>query len=108
MLFIFIYLFIFFTSIVDLGPSGGFIPELAEVCLAAVNAFSMPCAINMYITNYGQKTSAPPHTDKQVHGLSDTLSMSTYVRTHVQTDTHTHTHTHTLTHTHTYTHTHTH
>ena len=46
---------------------GGFIPELAEVCLAAVTAFDMPCAINMYITNAGQKTSAPPHTDKQVH-----------------------------------------
>jgi uncharacterized heparinase superfamily protein len=45
---------------------GGFIPELAEVCLAAVIAFDMPCAINMYITNAGQKTSAPPHTDKQV------------------------------------------
>ena len=45
---------------------GGFIPELAEVCLAAVTAFDMPCAINMYITNAGQKTSAPPHTDKQV------------------------------------------
>lgn len=39
---------------------------MAEVCLAAVNAFDMPCAINMYITNAGQKTSAPPHTDKQV------------------------------------------
>ena len=45
---------------------GGFIPELAEVCLAAVNAFNFPCAINMYLTNAGQKTSAPPHTDKQV------------------------------------------
>lgn len=53
-----LFLFFFFL--------GGFIPELAQVCLAAVNAFDMPCAINMYITNSGQKTSAPPHTDKQV------------------------------------------
>ena len=66
--FIFIFVFVLYLNlnfrfIIYLG---GFIPQLAEVCLAAVNAFNLPCAINMYITNAGQKTSAPPHTDKQV------------------------------------------
>lgn len=47
------------------NSAGTLIPELARVCLDAVNAFEVPSAINMYLTNAGQKTSAPPHTDKQ-------------------------------------------
>lgn len=47
------------------NSAGGFIPKLAEVCLQTLNAFQLPVAINMYLTNPGQKTSAPPHTDKQ-------------------------------------------
>jgi ribosomal protein L16 Arg81 hydroxylase len=47
------------------NSAGGFIPKLAGVCLDAVNAFQLPIAINVYLTNVGQKTSAPPHTDKQ-------------------------------------------
>jgi hypothetical protein len=48
-----------------INSAGGFIPRLAEVCLSAVNAVRLPVAINMYLTNPGQRTSAPPHTDKQ-------------------------------------------
>lgn len=50
---------------VVINSAGGYIPRLAEVCLDAVNAVQLPLAINMYLTNPGQKTSAPPHTDKQ-------------------------------------------
>lgn len=53
------------SGTVVFNSAGGFIPQLAEICLAAVNVFNFPCAINMYITNPGQKVSAPPHTDKQ-------------------------------------------
>jgi hypothetical protein len=53
------------SGTVVFNSAGGFIPELAEICLSAVNVFNFPCAINMYITNPGQKVSAPPHTDKQ-------------------------------------------
>lgn len=38
---------------------------MASVCLDAVDAFQFPVALNLYITNPGQKVSAPPHTDKQ-------------------------------------------
>jgi hypothetical protein len=54
------------SGTVVFNSAGGFIPKLAEVCLGAVNAFQYPCALNMYLTNPGQETSAPPHTDKQV------------------------------------------
>lgn len=54
------------SGTVVFNSAGGFIPKLAQVCLAAVTAFDLPCALNMYLTNPGQKTSAPPHTDKQV------------------------------------------
>lgn len=47
------------------NSAGGFIPKIAAVCLETVNAFQLPAAVNMYITNPGQLTSAPPHTDKQ-------------------------------------------
>ena len=47
------------------NSAGGFVPELAGVCLQVVNAFQLPCALNMYLTAAGQPTSAPPHTDKQ-------------------------------------------
>jgi lysine-specific demethylase/histidyl-hydroxylase NO66 len=38
---------------------------LAGVCADACFAFNMPVALNMYLTNPGQVTSAPLHTDKQ-------------------------------------------
>jgi hypothetical protein len=47
------------------NSAGGFIPVLAEVCLEALNVFQLPVAMNVYLTNPGQKVSAPPHTDKQ-------------------------------------------
>lgn len=47
------------------NSAGGFIPALASVCLDALQAFQYPTAMNMYLTNAGQVTSAPPHTDKQ-------------------------------------------
>ena len=53
------------SGTVVFNSAGGFIPKLAQVCLAATTAFDLPCAMNMYLTNPGQKTSAPPHTDKQ-------------------------------------------
>ena len=53
------------SGTVVFNSAGGFIPKLAQVCLAATTAFDLPCALNMYLTNPGQKTSAPPHTDKQ-------------------------------------------
>jgi len=53
------------SGTVVFNSAGGFIPKLAGVCLDALNAFQLPTALNMYLTNAGQKTSAPPHTDKQ-------------------------------------------
>ena len=53
------------SGTVVFNSAGGFIPKLAGVCLDALNAFQYPTALNMYLTNAGQKTSAPPHTDKQ-------------------------------------------
>ena len=41
------------------------IPKLASVSLAALDAFGLPNCLNLYLTAAGQKTSAPPHTDKQ-------------------------------------------
>lgn len=48
-----------------INSAGGFVPRLAGVCLETVNALQLPVAVNVYLTNPGQKTSAPPHTDKQ-------------------------------------------
>lgn len=53
------------SGTVVFNSAGGFIPKLAGVCLDALNAFQYPTALNMYLTNAGQKLSAPPHTDKQ-------------------------------------------
>lgn len=53
------------SGTVVFNSAGGFIPPLANVCLQTVNAFNLPVAINMYLTNPLQKLSAPPHTDKQ-------------------------------------------
>lgn len=47
------------------NSAGGFIPPLAAVCLETVAAFDLPAALNMYLTDPGQKLSAPPHTDRQ-------------------------------------------
>ena len=47
------------------NSAGGFIPQVAQRSLETINAFKLPAATNMYITNPGQATSAPPHTDKQ-------------------------------------------
>ena len=53
------------SGTVVFNSAGGFIPKLAGVCLNAINAFQFPAALNAYLTNPGQETSAPPHTDKQ-------------------------------------------
>ena len=47
------------------NSAGGFIPKLAAVCLSVTQTLRLPLAVNMYLTNPGQRTSAPPHTDKQ-------------------------------------------
>jgi Cupin superfamily protein len=47
------------------NAAGAHIPKLAGPCLAASDATSLPCSLNMYITAPGKRTSAPPHTDKQ-------------------------------------------
>ncbi len=53
------------SGTVVINSADGFIPKMAGVSLAALNAFKLPVALNMYITNPGQQVSAPPHTDKQ-------------------------------------------
>lgn len=53
------------SGTVVFNSAGGFISPLAGVCLQTMNAFDLPAAINMYLTNPGQHLSAPPHTDKQ-------------------------------------------
>ena len=47
------------------NSAGAHIPELGTVCLAAIDAFEMPNCLNLYVTQKGTSTSAPPHTDKQ-------------------------------------------
>jgi Cupin superfamily protein len=47
------------------NSAGAHIPKLACATLAAVDATSLPNALNMYVTAPGKRTSAPPHTDKQ-------------------------------------------
>ena len=44
---------------------GAHIPKLAGATLACCDATSLPNAVNMYVTAANQRTSAPPHTDKQ-------------------------------------------
>ena len=53
------------SGTVVFNSAGGFIPQLAKVCLDAVTAFNFPVAVNAYLTNVGQTVSAPLHTDKQ-------------------------------------------
>lgn len=53
------------SGTVVFNSAGGFMPPLSTVCLESVNAFQLPVAINVYLTDPGQQTSAPPHTDKQ-------------------------------------------
>eukprot|EP00586_Coscinodiscus_wailesii_P020750 CAMPEP_0172515860 /NCGR_PEP_ID=MMETSP1066-20121228/271500_1 /TAXON_ID=671091 /ORGANISM="Coscinodiscus wailesii, Strain CCMP2513" /LENGTH=341 /DNA_ID=CAMNT_0013297087 /DNA_START=341 /DNA_END=1363 /DNA_ORIENTATION=+ len=50
---------------VILNAAGAHIPPLAPSCLACSDAFALPNAVNLYITAAGQRTSAPPHTDRQ-------------------------------------------
>ncbi|VEU37336.1 unnamed protein product [Pseudo-nitzschia multistriata] len=44
---------------------GAHVPKLAGPCLAATDATDTPNAVNLYVTAFGKRTSAPPHTDKQ-------------------------------------------
>ena len=47
------------------NAAGAHICKLAAPSLAACDATSLPCALNLYVTAANMKTSAPPHTDKQ-------------------------------------------
>ena len=44
---------------------GAHVPKLAGPCLAVTDATDTPNAVNLYVTAFGKRTSAPPHTDKQ-------------------------------------------
>ena len=48
-----------------INSAGAYIAQLAGVCVDVMNTLKLPVAINLYVTNQGQSTSAPPHTDKQ-------------------------------------------
>lgn len=50
---------------VIMNAAGAHIPLLAGPSLACTDATSLPCALNLYVTDVGKRTSAPPHTDKQ-------------------------------------------
>lgn len=46
--------------------SAGFaFAELAEACLAGLEAFDLPLGVNLYLTRPNKAQSAPPHTDRQ-------------------------------------------
>ena len=47
------------------NAAGAHIPKLAGPSLACSDATYLPCALNLYVTQAGKRTSAPPHTDKQ-------------------------------------------
>lgn len=47
------------------NTAGSHIPKLASATLACCDAAALPCALNMYVTAAGKRTSAPPHTDRQ-------------------------------------------
>jgi hypothetical protein len=47
------------------NSAGAHIPRLAGPSLACTDATLLPCAVNLYVTDAGKRTSAPPHTDKQ-------------------------------------------
>ncbi|CAM9321032.1 unnamed protein product [Ascophyllum nodosum] len=53
------------SGTVVVNSAGAYMRPLAGVCLEAVEALDMPVCLNLYITAAGQRTSAPPHTDKQ-------------------------------------------
>lgn len=48
-----------------MNSAGAYIRPLAGICLEVMEALDIPVCLNLYITAAGQKTSAPPHTDKQ-------------------------------------------
>ena len=50
---------------VVINSAGCYVRPLAGVCLEVMEALDIPACLNLYITAAGQKTSAPPHTDKQ-------------------------------------------
>lgn len=50
---------------VVVNSAGAYIRPLAGICLDVMEALDIPVCLNLYITAAGQKTSAPPHTDKQ-------------------------------------------
>lgn len=50
---------------VIMNAAGAHIPKLAGPSLAMTDATALPCALNLYVTKFGKRTSAPPHTDKQ-------------------------------------------
>jgi hypothetical protein len=50
---------------VIMNAAGAHIPKLAGLSLACTDATFLPCALNLYVTAAGKRTSAPPHTDKQ-------------------------------------------
>jgi hypothetical protein len=47
------------------NAAGAHIPKLAGPSLACTESTLLPCALNLYVTDAGKRTSAPPHTDKQ-------------------------------------------
>jgi ribosomal protein L16 Arg81 hydroxylase len=47
------------------NSAGAHIPKLAGPNLAITDGSGLPCALNLYVTAPGKRTSAPPHTDKQ-------------------------------------------
>eukprot|EP00752_Nemacystus_decipiens_P011678 g10365.t1 len=53
------------SGTVVVNSAGAYIQPLAGICLEVMEALDIPVCLNLYITAAGQKTSAPPHTDKQ-------------------------------------------
>ncbi|CAB1099958.1 unnamed protein product [Ectocarpus sp. CCAP 1310/34] len=53
------------SGTVVVNSAGAYIRPLAGICLDVMEALDIPVCLNLYITAAGQKTSAPPHTDKQ-------------------------------------------
>ncbi|CAM9621685.1 unnamed protein product [Scytosiphon promiscuus] len=53
------------SGTVVVNSAGAYIRPLAGICLEVTEALDIPVCLNLYITAAGQKTSAPPHTDKQ-------------------------------------------
>ncbi|CAM9351130.1 unnamed protein product [Pylaiella littoralis] len=53
------------SGTVVVNSAGAYVRPLAGICLEVMEALDIPVCLNLYITAAGQKTSAPPHTDKQ-------------------------------------------